>query len=152
MGLSKWVRHCPRTVKPKMSGFLWIQRPIHKAHPRNPKIKTKQKHSFRAKLYPEVCLFFQLYQLHLSGTLPLQKLYTTAPATTAALHSTKGIFPAKYLKSKYWCYDLPSTISNQCFHWRQEKFHKQQMKPIKKHELYEPERDSLCISKVAAEE
>lgn len=97
-----------------MSWVLWMQ-----STSRNPKIKPKQKHSFRAELYPEVCVFFQLYQLHLSGILPLQKLHTTALTTTAALPSTKGIFPAKYLKSKYWCYDLHSNISNQCFHWRQ---------------------------------
>lgn len=151
MGLSKWVR-LPRNseVQNVQSSVNWNANT--QSTSKKPKNQTKQKHSFRAKLYPEVCLFFQLYQLHLSEILPLQKLYTTAPATTAALPSTKGIFPAKYLKSKYWCYDLPSNISNQCFHWRQGKFHKQQVKSIKKHELYEPERDSLCISKVVVEE
>jgi len=40
-----------------MSGSLRIQMLMYKAHPTNPKIKTKQ-NFFRAKLYPEVSLLF----------------------------------------------------------------------------------------------
>lgn len=58
MVLSKWTRHYLGTLKPTTSGSSWSQMPIHKAHPRNPKIKTKQKNFFRAKSYPEASLLF----------------------------------------------------------------------------------------------
>lgn len=38
--------------------------------------------------------------LHLSGTLPLQKLYIRALSPTAAVPSIKGIFQTNYLRSQ----------------------------------------------------
>lgn len=139
-----------RTAKLKMSGSLWNETLIYKAHPGKPRIKTKQKNLFRVKLYPEACLLFPAVSVTSVWNPASPRAIYKSSVNNCCCAQHKMYFSSQ--KSNINVIIHLTIYPNNAFMEIEGNMTSIKWSQLKNNEVYELESDSPCILKVSAKD